>query len=237
MEFTLVVKMRKLTRSRIRRYFPRALYDGMLLHLPYLYRTPVIAYESHMYDALDRLLEIATQIKNVEGDIIECGAARCGTSCLIGLHLRANRIKKKIYALDSFGRGFDRRELQDEVHDGLTTAEITHFTYNSIEYVRKKIRRLGLDGYILPVDGWFRETLPTVRGPFSFAIIDCDLGRSTSECLEYVWQRISKGGVMLIDDYASTDYQGVKKALDRFLQEKIAQVSHVHMANRFEVWK
>jgi O-methyltransferase len=213
------------------------LYDTVLLDLPYLYRTPVIAYESHLYDIIDRLLEIALKQTNSVGDIIECGAARCGTSCIIGMHLKANRIKKRIFALDSFGQGFERRELEDERRAGLTTAQMDHFTYNSIEYVKKKIRKLGLDNYVIPVDGWFRETLPTIEGPFSFAIIDCDLERSTNECLEYVWPRLSSGGVMLIDDYANHDYQGVKKALDRFLEERIGRISHIHRANRFEVWK
>ena len=236
-QWTLAVKIKK---TKFRKHVPQALFNGLLLHLPYLYRTPLIAYESHLYDAIDRLLEIALkETKDVKGNIIECGAERCGTSCLIAIHLKRNNIARKVFALDTFGEGFDKTELEKERQDGSTSADTSFFKHNSIAYVTKKIEKLGLTDHVIPVKGRFSQTLPTVPGPFSFAIIDCDLEKSTYECLEYVWPRISRGGLILIDDYANRNYKGVKKAVDRFLKQekRVGEISQIRRTNRFEMWK
>jgi hypothetical protein len=65
-------------------------------------------------------MEKLRTVLNEEGDIIECGSARCGTSTVIANYLRSRRIIKKVYALDVFGSGFDTDELEEERQLGLT---------------------------------------------------------------------------------------------------------------------
>jgi hypothetical protein len=44
-----------------------------------------------------------------------------------------------------------------------------------------------------------------------------DIHDSVLACLEFFYPRMTRGGVMLFDDYEWKDCPGVKKALDGFL--------------------
>ena len=78
---------------------------------------------------------------SLDGNIIECGSARCGTSILIAKFLHSNGIQKRIYSLDLFGKGLDASELSEERKDGLTKVSGKVFTFNSFEYVLRKVRK------------------------------------------------------------------------------------------------
>lgn len=219
------------------KHIPQPWLNRFLLAWPSIYRTRFVAYESHLSDASGRLTEIVLrETREVPGDIIECGAARCGTSCFVGTQLKENNINKKVYALDSF-QGFDKNELHIERAAGLTNAGDDSFTYTSPEYVERKIRGLGLESYVVPIGGWFKETLPTLCGPFSFAIIDCDLERSIEDCLEYVWPRLSIGGLIMIDDYGDKGYLGSQRAVDRFVRTRGSEIASIRTFKRFEISK
>lgn len=53
---------------------------------------------------------------------------------------------------------------------------------------------------------------------FIFIHIDTDLYEPTKKGLEYFYNRMLKGGIFLIHDYA--EFKGVKKAVDDFFKDK-----------------
>ena len=55
---------------------------------------------------------------------------------------------------------------------------------------------------------------------FSLVHMDCDLYHPTKACLEAFWPRLSRGGVMLFDEYAIPDWPGETKAVDEFFADK-----------------
>jgi len=51
------------------------------------------------------------------------------------------------------------------------------------------------------VKGWFEETLPTFEcPPISVLRLDGDLYNSTYVCLKYLYSRVIKGGILILDD-------------------------------------
>lgn len=158
-------------------------------------------------------------VLDVEGDVIECGSNRCGTSIIMAKYLKIMDSDKKIYAFDAFGSGLDVTELENERRLGLTGSPNTLFTYNSFEYVRKKIKLLGLEDTIIPIKGLFEKTLPSIKNKVCFCLIDCDLRKCMTYCAETLWSQITTSGVMLFDDYGSSNYKGVKIAVDSFVHE------------------
>jgi Macrocin-O-methyltransferase (TylF) len=172
-------------------------------------------------------------VLHLEGNIIECGSARCGTIIIIASYLRSRGIAtKKIYALDLFGGGFDITELEKERNLGLTQVSNKSMTYNSFEYVKKKIGKLGLSDTIIPIKGLFRDTLPGINSKFCLALIDCDLKESTAFCANRTWPNLSKDGVMLFDDYTSEEFKGVRPTVDDFVSEYIGEISEHRLLNR-----
>jgi hypothetical protein len=204
-------------KALIKHAIPPALLNRLLLAMPIFYRTRLINYESNLAanGGLEDLLAQLDMVLELDGDIIECGSSRCGTSLVMAEHLRSRGRQRPIYACDSF-EGFDYEELRREQVTGLTRGRPTDFTSTSLAYVQAKIARLGATDIVVPVKGFFRNTLPRLQGPWCLVLVDCDLGESVRYCLEALWPRLTGGGRMLVDDYGSTDFQGVRPAVDAF---------------------
>ena len=70
--------------------------------------------------------------------------------------------------------------------------------------------------------GLFPETGTSIQNKkFAFVHLDVDIYKSTKDCLEFFYNKMSKGGIIISHDY---NVQGVKKAFDEFFQDKIEQV-------------
>jgi hypothetical protein len=220
--------------ARTHPLLPQSILNGLLLKFPFVYRMKFVNYESGLRDSggLEDLMERLKGVINVNGDIIECGSDRCGTSVIMAKFLKSKGVSKKIYALDVFGSGFDVNELEEERQLGLTQATNKTFTYNSFDYVKNKIKRLGLDQIIIPVKGLFKDTLPHINSTFCLCLIDCDLKKSMLYSAETVWPKLTKNGIMLFDDYGSSEYKGVKIAVDDFVNKYRTDISVHGLLNK-----
>ncbi|MCA4916759.1 MAG: macrocin-O-methyltransferase, partial [Phenylobacterium sp.] len=49
---------------------------------------------------------------------------------------------------------------------------------------------------------------------------DCDLYAPTKAALEALWPKVSRGGVVLFDEYGIPDWPGETQAVDEFLADK-----------------
>ena len=223
---------------RLARYTPQILLNNFLLTFPSLYRTSLVMSESYLGShGIDDVLTKLYTVLTLEGDIIECGSARCGTSVIIGSFLQAVQSKKKVYALDLFGRGFDLDELRAERMAGLTSAKDNAFIHTSYSYVTCKIQKLGLSDAVIPIKGYFQQTLPGLVDSkrFCLALIDCDLKKSTTYCAESIWPKLTENGVILFDDYDCDlfrTFKGPKIAVDEFVNSHGNEISQHGFLNR-----
>jgi hypothetical protein len=67
-------------------------------------------------------------------------------------------------------------------------------------------RNFGLYGLLDPqvrfLEGWFKDTLPTVADrTWSVARLDGDMYESTMDALVNLYPRLSVGGFLIVDDY------------------------------------
>jgi hypothetical protein len=218
---------------RLKHLFPPALINAILLRFPFLYRTKFVFYETNLITTggIDELLAQMATVLNVKGEIIECGSSRCGASIIMANYLRAQQVNKKILACDSF-EGFDRVELKREQKAGLTTATSKSFTSTSYQYVQKKLAALGFQNAVIPIKGYFQDTLPNVSGPFCLALIDCDLKDSLVYSAETIWPNLSNGGCILFDDYLTLEFKGAKQGVDIFVKKHLAEISEHGLLNR-----
>ena len=62
---------------------------------------------------------------------------------------------------------------------------------------------------------------PVDKKTFSFVHIDVDLYHSTKDCIEFFYPRLTRGAIVIDDDYGFPRYRlAAKKALDDFFSDK-----------------
>ncbi|MGI0407034.1 TylF/MycF/NovP-related O-methyltransferase [Helicobacter himalayensis] len=118
---------------------------------------------------------------------------------------------RKLYLFDTF-EGFDTRDLHNEAQS--VQALGSHLTNTSIDLVFNK---MPIPEMVTIKQGWFPESAKGIESEiFCFVNIDTDLYDSILSGLEFFYPKMCKGGVILIHDYFSLGYIGVKKAVDTF---------------------
>lgn len=166
-------------------------------------------------------------ISTVPGDIAECGVYKAGGTILIAEILKKRAINKHIYGFDSF-EGMPEAVDEDKMKDGSIGYTKGVLSETSIEYVKEKAKHFKVQNYIKFVKGYFENTIPITipkDKEFCFVIIDPDQYMGTKFCLEFFYNKVNTGGIILIDDYyfekaEIIDTPGVKIATDEFFATK-----------------
>jgi O-methyltransferase len=169
-----------------------------------------------------------TLASEIPGAFVECGVWRGGASFLMADVLRREHVTDRVvWMFDSFEgmppvEAIDgKRALQWEEQGDPATNDATA----SLEEVEAAREKLGLSALTRPVKGWFEKTLPETReeiGPIALLRLDCDWHASVTTCLETLYNLVSPGGYVLIDDYYTFD--GCALAVHEFLGRR--QLAH-----------
>lgn len=221
-------------KARIRYTIPPSMLNSILLQFPFLYRTKLVYYETHLQadHGIDDLLTQLNLVIDIPGNIIECGSALCGTSIVMANYLHSKEVHKIVYSCDSF-EGYDPAELDKERQAGLTLAQNSSVTLaSSYDYVKRKIEKLGVGDIVFPVRGFFKDTLSDIESDFSLALIDCNLKESTIYCAETIWSKIVRNGRLLFDDYTYEEFQGARLGVESFLSKHEREISEHGLLNR-----
>lgn len=107
--------------------------------------------------------------------------------------------------------GFDPSSFRAELKDAIAI-------FDRDRFVPWKKRVELVDGPIEETVPRFVEENPGVR--LSLVHFDCDLYAPTKAALEALWPRVSRGGLILFDEYAISDWPGETAAVDEFLSDK-----------------
>ncbi len=70
---------------------------------------------------------------------------------------------------------------------------------------------------------------------YSFVHIDVDLYQPTLDCLNFFYNRMIPGGIIISDDYKWQHTPGVKRAFDEFFKDKKEQVNDSGLNSCFVV--
>jgi len=175
--------------------------------------------DSQNYDLIDLLLKSIF----LEGDIIEFGVWRGHTTKRMAAVAKNAGIKKRLYACDSF-EGFGDEVITSQDTSLFRPVSRLKKKFTAANDVPDKLEEFfkcfDLDGFC--VKGYFHRSLNTIdnNAKYCFAHVDCDAYTSHLDCLRYVYQRMSKGGCIVFDDYDKKPWPGATKAIDEFLSDK-----------------
>jgi len=140
--------------------------------------------------------------RNVPGDILEAGVWRGGASIMARAVLRAHEdAARRLFVADSF-EGLpppDPKFQQDAGSDFHEYADLAV----SLETVKGNFQLFGLlDDRVQFLKGWFRDTMPTAPlSQLAVMRLDGDMYESTIDPLQHLYDKVSAGGWIIVDDY------------------------------------
>ncbi len=152
-------------------------------------------YKAHLAMAL-KILEIPPE---VEGDVVECGCWKGGSSANLSLVCRL--VGRRLLIYDSF-EGLPEAKPGDREGAGYSAGDYR----GSEDEVRANIARCGAIDSCEFVKGWFEETLPGSSGPVVLVFLDVDLEDSLDTCVKHLWPRLVDGGYLFTDECVALDY-------------------------------
>ena len=117
----------------------------------------------------------------------------------------------RLYLFDTF-EGFLREDLEKESENKLEMAG--RFGDTSEELVLDKMR---YPEKVVIKKGIFPTTAIGIEDRFAFVNLDMDLEYPTVQGLDFFSERMVESGVILVHDYFSQYYTGIKISVDRWL--------------------
>lgn len=160
-------------------------------------------------------LEALRRTSKISGHVAEVGAYQ-GGNALCALMSKEWVGDKTYYIFDSL-EGFPNVTDNDPVSVG-------RGTYNIDLYVQEVFNSFSAIPNAKFIKGFVPDTFSQLDPDSSYSIIfyDCDLYQPALDTLNYFWDRLSPGGVVLIHDYYAEPggFHGVRKALDEFESER-----------------
>jgi hypothetical protein len=149
-----------------------------------------------------RLIERVIR-NDIPGDIIETGVWRGGASILARAVLKAwNVTDRRVIVCDSF-QGLPPPNAEMWPADRDSDLHTFEDLAVSLEQVKANFASHGLlDDQVVFLKGWFRDTMPLVPSKtLSIIRLDGDMYESTIDPLTHLYDRLSPGGWLIIDDY------------------------------------
>jgi hypothetical protein len=210
---------------------PQSLFDN--------FNSFILSKDRRVFNKLMSRALIYNEIKDIPGDIVECGVFK-GTGMYTFLKLKNifnPNSSKKVIGFDFFnteglissiGDGQDKEAMdtlfkkrnfehkssfKDEFHNQL----LSHgFLTSDFELV---------EGNISITSQTFSQSNPGLK--ISLLYLDLDLEVPTYQTLNNLWNNVTKGGIVVFDEYGYHKWSE-SKGVDRFIEEKNLEIKSLN---------
>ncbi len=143
-------------------------------------------------------------VNNIPGDFIETGVWRGGACIMARAVLKAYGVtERRVWVADSFcGLPAPNPKFTADAND-------KHHTYSelaiSLEEVKSNFAKYDLlDDQVVFLKGWFSETLPQAPiQKLAVLRLDGDMYESTMDGLTHLYDKVTTGGVIIVDDFGA----------------------------------
>ena len=163
----------------------------------------------------------------IKGDIVETGVFHGGGIIFLNDILKYLKLKKTIWGYDTF-EGIPNINLKkDRI---LGSKKIKHVKksdnmdknmYPTLDTVKNNLKKNNVKNQINLIKGDTKKTLKINKHlpkKISFLRLDTDFYESTLNELKTFYPKISKNGILMIDDYGH--HVGCRKAVDEYFKNK-----------------
>lgn len=162
---------------------------------------------------LHPLYQFLSYAIKLDGDVAQLGVYKGGSTAVLASLVE--KTGKTYHAFDTY-EGLPKTKTEDNIN-GYKDSGKPELADTSLESVQKYLNDYSCIEYH---KGYFPDTAirsSVAEKKFCFVYLDADLYQSTKDGLEFFYPKLSKGGVIVIDDYGGRRWAGVKTAIDEFM--------------------
>lgn len=161
------------------------------------------------------LLEALRKTAKLDGAIAEIGAYKGGNSYLLSSAISLLKDPRRYYVIDSF-EGFPKMSGSDPAH--LQQAYSYDYNFSRIANAFSIFEQVKIIKGFVPEA--FRKLNDQER--YSVVFFDCDLYQPALDTYHYFWDKLQKGGILVIHDNVATldGWTGVRKATEEFFNPR-----------------
>lgn len=169
------------------------------------------------------LWQLMAQAAKLEaGSIIEVGAWRGGSGALLATRARRLGLTDRVYLCDTF-TGLVKIGPKDS---HCTTGLLSDTSLDLVEDL--VYRRLSLDNVTILQGIFPNDTGAAVENErFRLCHVDVDVYQSAKDVVEWIWDRLVPGGIVVFDDYGFRSCDGVT----RYVNEQMAAPDRIVLHN------
>ena len=175
----------------------------------------IINYGSSLVDArkLEHLKGLIKSTTNLTGDVCEVGVYRGGTAKIISENIK----DCDLFLFDTF-EGMPYYDPKNDKEWEVGTFDQTDYEMVSKLFESKENVRVFKGVFPSDTSHHIEDKV------FKFVHLDVDNYQPYKECLEFFYNRMVKGGVILFDDYDCGCCPGANKAVDEFFSDKPEEI-------------
>ncbi len=173
---------------------------------------------------LHTALWVAKICSKLEGDFVECGVDVGYLSRTIAEYINFNKLDKKFYLLDTWNglplEQATKRELKISAHTNEETNKEYKGSYDKIRNTFRSINNVKF------IKGKIPDTLKLVKSDkIAYLSLDMNIAYPEIKALEFFWDKIVEGGMVLLDDYCfNICFIEQREAIDKWAKENNTQV-------------
>ena len=173
-------------------------------------------------------------------NVVECGIGAGESLSYICKISKLLDIEANIWAFDSF-EGFPKSTTEDEGKYKAGSIK-PHYKLYNIKFVKNYMKTFDIEEDEIEkinfVKGFFPESFQNYNSDkIDFLHLDVDLYNSYKNCLEFFWQYLNKGSLVLFDEYKSKSdlykWPGASRAIDEFFTKKNLDIKNIQQEKFF----
>ncbi len=156
-----------------------------------------------------------------DGDLIEIGVWRGGTGTLMAKQAKACGIPGRVYLCDTF-TGVVKAGKKDSTYKGGEHKDTTREVVEELAFNQMKLDNVQILEGIFP-----DQTGKEVKDArFRLCHIDVDVYQSAQDIVDWIWDRMVSGGIIVYDDFGFADCVGITKHVEEQFPLKDRLVFH-----------
>lgn len=167
------------------------------------------------------LIWAAKQASLVLGDFVECGVYEGDMSWVLTEMVDLNAIGRRLYLYDTFAGFSSKYSSPADYPDVPQFFEFADADYRRPGIYEDVTKRFARKPYVSVIQGTVPDILySTAPAQIAFLHLDMNSPGPERAALEFLYDRISSGGIIVFDDYGWVLFRKQKEAADGFMARR-----------------